>query len=167
MPAAGSSNGLMDRETSMSLLATVPVGRIALSVDSLPVIVPVGFCVDGDRVVLAVPTADRLAERVNGAIVAFQADLLLDSAESGWSVLVQGPARLVDDPVDADRLRGHMVDGCGMPVGMAGESVGPRHGGPSSCEPGTHELLAVATEVISGRRLGPASAAQPSPAPVA
>jgi nitroimidazol reductase NimA-like FMN-containing flavoprotein (pyridoxamine 5'-phosphate oxidase superfamily) len=174
MPAAGTSNGLMDRETSMSLLATVPVGRIALSVDSLPVIVPVGFCVDGDRVVLAVPTADRLAERVNGAIVAFQADLFVDSAESGWSVLVQGPARLVDDPVDADRLRSQMMVGCGMSNGTGQVSDGPEAHRPGSGEvdasapdahesgthesdaheSDTHELVAVATEVISGRRIG-------------
>lgn len=143
MLSVGKSHEVIDREASLALLATVPVGRIAMSVNSLPVIVPVGFCLDGSNVVFAVEEHDGLAERVHGAIVAFQADMFDPTGQSGWSVLVQGPARLVDDNSDAGRLRAFMFGGCVTPQGEV---------------PAGHALVSVATEVISGRRIGtPAS----------
>lgn len=146
MLSVGKSHEVIDRETSLALLATVPVGRIAMSVNSLPVIVPVGFCLDGSNVVFAVEEHNGLAERLHGAIVAFEANVFDPAGQSGWGVLVQGPARLVDDDTDSERLRAFMCGGCVPPEGDI---------------PAGHALISVATEVISGRRIGTPASTSP------
>jgi nitroimidazol reductase NimA-like FMN-containing flavoprotein (pyridoxamine 5'-phosphate oxidase superfamily) len=114
-----------------------------MSVDSLPVIVPVEFCIDDDRVVFAVQPTGRLAQRVDGAIVAFEADVLDPAGGDGWSVLVQGPARYVDDRCEHDRLSGLLAERSAM----------------SPCEAGGgHQLVSMTTDVISGRRMAAAAA---------
>lgn len=72
------------------LLATCSVGRLALSVRALPVILPVQYYLDGRR--LAVCLGHRgLPERsLNETIIAFAADSIDPVTRSGWSVQVQG-----------------------------------------------------------------------------
>lgn len=127
----------LDRPTCLSLLSSVGVGRVGLSVDALPVIVPVGFRVDGDHIVFALPATDRGAGAVNGTVVAFEADDVDPTTGVGWTVLVQGPARLVADP-----------------LGSAGDGRGPPPDddeGSASREQRVREVVSVSTEVITGR----------------
>jgi nitroimidazol reductase NimA-like FMN-containing flavoprotein (pyridoxamine 5'-phosphate oxidase superfamily) len=130
----------LDRPTCLSLLASVGVGRVGLSVDALPVIMPVGFRVDGDRIVFALPAGDRGAGAVNGTVVAFEADDVDPTTGVGWTVMVQGPARLVPDP------QGHAGDRWGSPTG-GGAASAPRD---QRVGERVSEVVSVSTEVITG-----------------
>jgi nitroimidazol reductase NimA-like FMN-containing flavoprotein (pyridoxamine 5'-phosphate oxidase superfamily) len=133
MGSSPHDRGVVDRDGCLQLLATVPVGRVALSVDALPVITAVGFVVDGDRVVFAVAPEARATAALHGMVVAFEADHWDATTGTGWSVLVQGPAKVVADPAERERLIVPTVD---------------------HAVAGSYELVAVATAVITGRRLG-------------
>ena len=124
----------LNRSTCLSLLSSVGLGRVGLSVDALPVIVPVGFHVSGDRIVFALCPSDRAAASVNGVVVAFEADDVDPMTGDGWTVMVQGPARLVSDPV-AHGGRGQTLPKC----------VGPDE---------AYEVVAMSTDVITGRLTG-------------
>ncbi len=93
------------REECLALLASVSVGRIALSIESLPVVLPVAFALLDDDVVFRAPLEAKLLAAVVGVVLAFQADEFEGPAGAGWSVLVQGQSRSVVDPVEIDACR--------------------------------------------------------------
>jgi nitroimidazol reductase NimA-like FMN-containing flavoprotein (pyridoxamine 5'-phosphate oxidase superfamily) len=72
------------------LLATVSVGRLALSVRALPVIVPVQYCLDGRRLAVCLGHLELPERSLDEAIIAFTADSIDPVTRSGWSVQVQG-----------------------------------------------------------------------------
>ena len=95
----------LDRQECMRLLATVPVGRIVYTRRALPAVLPVNFGLDGDGAVLLRTSAlSDLANAVDGAVVAFEADEVNAAAHSGWSVVVTGAATRVTDPTEHARL---------------------------------------------------------------
>lgn len=76
------------------LLATASVGRLALSVRALPMILPVQYYLD-DRNIAACLGHRELPERsLDEAIIAFAADSIDRRTRSGWSVEVQGKSVL-------------------------------------------------------------------------
>jgi nitroimidazol reductase NimA-like FMN-containing flavoprotein (pyridoxamine 5'-phosphate oxidase superfamily) len=86
-----------------SLLGTHGVGRIAVSTDSGPVVVPVNYSVvDGAIVFRTAPGATP--SLAIGHQVAFEVDRIDDAFSRGWSVLVRGRGRAVTDPDEARRL---------------------------------------------------------------
>ncbi|MFE2067425.1 pyridoxamine 5'-phosphate oxidase family protein [Streptomyces sp. NPDC059467] len=93
----------LDPDECDSLLGTHGVGRIAVSTDSGPVIVPVNYSVVDGSIVFrtASGTTPSLAA---GHQVAFEVDRIDDAFSSGWSVLVRGPALTVADPDETHRL---------------------------------------------------------------
>ena len=76
-------------------LAAGGVGRIVLSTGSGPVAFPVNFVFTAGAVVLR--TSDAMTAKVSG-VVAFEVDHIDDAMSEGWSVLVRGHARLIEDP---------------------------------------------------------------------
>jgi uncharacterized protein len=95
----------LGRQECLRLLAKVPVGRIVHTRQALPAVLPVNFCLDGDdAVVLCTSATSELARAVDGTVVAFEADEVDAAAHSGWSVVVTGPATVVTDPVEHERL---------------------------------------------------------------
>jgi len=83
------SEDLISEEECWELLAGTSVGRLALSVRALPVILPVQYYLDGRQ--LAVCLGHRqLPGRSLNAIIAFAADAIDPTSRSGWSVQVQG-----------------------------------------------------------------------------
>jgi nitroimidazol reductase NimA-like FMN-containing flavoprotein (pyridoxamine 5'-phosphate oxidase superfamily) len=76
-------------------LAAGGIGRIVLSTASGPLAVPVNFAFAGGAVIFR--TSDAMTARVFG-VVAFEVDHIDEAMSEGWSVLVRGHARLVDDP---------------------------------------------------------------------
>jgi pyridoxamine 5'-phosphate oxidase-like protein len=76
------------------LLATVSVGRIALSVRALPVILPVQFYLDARRLSVCIGHRELPERSLNQAVVAFAADSIDPATRSGWSVQVQGVTEL-------------------------------------------------------------------------
>ena len=76
----------------LRLLAGERLGRVAITVKALPVILPVRFALDRDEIVFRAPPGGVLAEATRHAVIAFEAD----GSEPGggsWSVLATGLAR--------------------------------------------------------------------------
>ncbi|MET9046465.1 pyridoxamine 5'-phosphate oxidase family protein [Streptomyces sp. NPDC004362] len=95
----------LDRQECLRLLAKVPVGRIVHTRQALPAVLPLNFSLDGDgAVLLRTSAASELVRAIDGSVVAFEADEVDAVAHSGWSVVVTGPAAVVTDPVDRERL---------------------------------------------------------------
>ncbi len=90
------------------LLGSVRVGRVVMTRQALPVVLPVRFALDGHTVVIATATGSALATAsAQGAVVAFEADDLDPVTLSGWSVVVTGTLKAITDPGDvlrADRF---------------------------------------------------------------
>ncbi|MCO5973477.1 pyridoxamine 5'-phosphate oxidase family protein [Actinoallomurus soli] len=93
------ANGLeiLDREECLTLMASVPVGRIVFTDRALPAIQPVNFVLQGEDVIIATASGSKLAAATSGAIVAFEVDAFDAGDEAGWSVTVLGQARAVYD----------------------------------------------------------------------
>ena len=72
------------------LLATASVGRVALSVQALPVILPVQYHVSGRRLAVCLGHHNIPARSLNETIIAFTADSIDPAARSGWAVQIQG-----------------------------------------------------------------------------
>jgi len=91
-------------EECLARLALAPVGRIALSLGALPVILPVmHVMLDGD-VVFTTGSGTKLAAATIGTVVAFEVDHYDGADDSSWSVLVQGVAEEIVDPVEVQNL---------------------------------------------------------------
>lgn len=100
MPVQRDLNGLevLDPSECMRLLGSVSLGRIGLSSDALPVVLPVNFVLVGDQIVVRTRRGTKLAAATRNAIVAFEVDQLDPHSGVGWSVMVQGFARELADP---------------------------------------------------------------------
>ncbi|MEV5845273.1 pyridoxamine 5'-phosphate oxidase family protein [Streptomyces sp. NPDC051985] len=124
----------LDPRECLSLLATVPVGRIVYTRHALPAVLPVNFGLDGDgAVLLRISAASDLLRAVDGAVVAFEGDAVDADAQSGWSVVVTGPATVVSDPAVHERLA---------------------RTGPRSWAPAPHEVFVrIEPELVTGRQL--------------
>ena len=96
----------LDRDECLRLLGTAVVGRIGLVVDGRPVILPVNFALDGDKVVFRTAEGTVLTQ-TSMAPVAFEVDHVDEAGRVGWSVLVRGVARDIGDALDptSERLR--------------------------------------------------------------
>lgn len=88
-----------------ALLATASIGRVGLSIDALPVVVPVNFVVDGDRIVFRTGPGAKLRQALEGAVVCFEVDDVDRVYHSGWSVLATGHAAEITDPAALARVR--------------------------------------------------------------
>jgi nitroimidazol reductase NimA-like FMN-containing flavoprotein (pyridoxamine 5'-phosphate oxidase superfamily) len=86
----------LSSEECLQLLSTGRVGRIAVTRDALPVILPVNYAVDGGSILIRTTDGAILrAARAGGAVVAFEVDNLDERTMTGWSVLVTGTLREV------------------------------------------------------------------------
>lgn len=94
----------LGREECIALLATSSVGRLGLLVDGRPEILPVNYAVDGDVVVFRTGFGTVLNQAAL-SVVAFEADRIEESGQSGWSVLVQGVAQDIGDAIDRNSER--------------------------------------------------------------
>jgi nitroimidazol reductase NimA-like FMN-containing flavoprotein (pyridoxamine 5'-phosphate oxidase superfamily) len=100
-------NGLviLDRRACVQLLRTAHVGRIALSVAALPVVLPVRFGLLDDDVLIRTVAGSKLEAAATNAVVAFEADHVDPLDRGGWSVLIQGVASEITDPDEIERAR--------------------------------------------------------------
>jgi nitroimidazol reductase NimA-like FMN-containing flavoprotein (pyridoxamine 5'-phosphate oxidase superfamily) len=73
------------------------VGRIILSTGSGPVALPVNFVFAEGAVIFR--TSDAVTASISG-IVAFEVDHIDEAMSEGWSVLVRGHARVIEDPAE-------------------------------------------------------------------
>lgn len=128
-------NGLevLDRDECLRLLARSTLGRIGVTAGALPTVLPVNFWLDRDRIVVRTGEGTKLDSATRGAVVAFEVDDFDPMYHSGWSVVVTGVAREVTDPGDLAAL------------GRAPLARwAPR---------GNGKVIAISTDMISGRRI--------------
>jgi nitroimidazol reductase NimA-like FMN-containing flavoprotein (pyridoxamine 5'-phosphate oxidase superfamily) len=72
------------------LLATTPVGRIAILGDDGPLIFPVNIAVDGESVVFRTDPGAKLTALTADPRVALEVDAFDVEGHDGWSVVVAG-----------------------------------------------------------------------------
>jgi uncharacterized protein len=93
---------VLTRRECFEHLARASVGHVGVSIDALPVILPVHFAVSEESVFFRTIPGTKLDAATVGAVVAFQADAWEPSDSTHWSVLLQGNALEVrDEPGDA------------------------------------------------------------------
>lgn len=103
MTPAQSEARELTRAECLALLPTAPFGRLAFTDGAVPAILPVNFVLAPDGVVLRT-SAGSSVTRADGALVAFQADVIDTARRAGWSVTVVGRATRVRQPIAAHRL---------------------------------------------------------------
>jgi len=125
---------LLDPNECLALLARSTIGRLALSVRALPVILPVNFTLVADGILIRTGAGQLFDEACDRAVVGFEIDGYDPISHSGWSVLVQGHARLLDAP-------GELVDAHDAGLTPWGN-------------PGADTFVKVSLDLVTGRRLG-------------
>ncbi len=88
----------------LRLLASVPVGRVGFVADGEVVVLPVNHVVDGQDVIFRTAYGSKAAAAEGQDRAAFEADHYNEQTRSGWSVLVNGRAEVVDAEADVERL---------------------------------------------------------------
>jgi uncharacterized protein len=96
---------VLDRVECLRLLNGAGMGRLAGTSGALPFVLPVGFAVDGDSIVIETGRGTTLDFATSGSVVAFEVDNLHERGHCGWTVMVTGVAREVSDDLEVDRLR--------------------------------------------------------------
>ncbi|MFB9836907.1 pyridoxamine 5'-phosphate oxidase family protein [Actinoallomurus acaciae] len=128
----------LGRDTCLSLLCSVDVGRVAWATDDGEVtVVPVNFTLAGEDIVFGTAAGGKLDAVRSGRMISFEADDLEPALRSGWSVLAVGRAEITAEtepaglwPVPWDRrpkpylIRLH-------PERVSGYRLLPRGGGVS------------------------------------
>jgi nitroimidazol reductase NimA-like FMN-containing flavoprotein (pyridoxamine 5'-phosphate oxidase superfamily) len=133
-PRTAPSAHVLSREECLSLLASMPVGRLVFTDRALPAVVPVNFALSGRQIVLRTGSTSSLSAAVRGSVVAFEVDRIDPAGHRGWSVTVVGRAEHVTDPGQIARLEELPL------LSWAGG------------EPG--QFVVIAVELVNGRRVG-------------
>lgn len=105
---SGSPLGVIEwisRADCLKLLAEARFGRVVLSLDCLPVALPVNLTVIREDVYFTSADGTRLGGAVRNAVVSIQADEIDRTRRTGWSVLVTGVADIVTDAHLDDEVR--------------------------------------------------------------
>jgi nitroimidazol reductase NimA-like FMN-containing flavoprotein (pyridoxamine 5'-phosphate oxidase superfamily) len=126
---------LLDEAQCRQLLHEGMVGRVGLSRHALPVIVPVNYAMIDEQITFWSAPGMKLDAARARTVVAFEVDRFDEIRRLGWSVLVVGVAREVDDLAVVERAR-H--------VGLRPWVDGDRG-----------HLVQIGPEFISGRRITP------------
>ena len=87
---------ILEEETCWQLLSTSYVGRLAVSIANQPEMFPVNYVVDGHSLVFVTAEGTKLAAAVLGEGVAFEIDAADPLFHTGWSVVVRGTAREIE-----------------------------------------------------------------------
>jgi hypothetical protein len=104
----------MPRSEALDLLASVPLGRVVFTENALPAVRPVNHLVDRGAIVIRTRSGSALdlyvGNRAPGGeqavVVAYEVDRIDELTHRGWSVIIVGFARTVEDPADLERYRG-------------------------------------------------------------
>jgi nitroimidazol reductase NimA-like FMN-containing flavoprotein (pyridoxamine 5'-phosphate oxidase superfamily) len=138
----------LSRSQALELLASVPIGRLVFTQQALPAVRPVNHLVEGESIVVRTTSGasiTRVAGR-SGTVVAYEADCLDAGSQLGWSVIVVGTARLLEDEAAAERYR---------------SLLRPWLSGPMD------DVITIAADIVTGYRMvpgDPADSGQAGPA---
>lgn len=91
----------IDEHACIELLKCAGVGRIGITLNALPIILPVNYIyleLDG-YIAFRTDPGTKLDAAFRHSVVAFEVDEVNRDNEEGWSVLAIGPAEIMDDPI--------------------------------------------------------------------
>jgi uncharacterized protein len=127
-------NGMesLTRAECLEFLAQADVGRVALNMGALPVILPVNYALFDEDILLRTVAGSKLEAATRNAVMAFEVDQVHPLSHTGWSVLVQGVASEITDPVELRRAKR-------VPL--------------TSWLDGDSRYVRISSQLISGRRL--------------
>lgn len=130
-------NGLvyLDRAACLELVGSRSFGRVGVTVGALPTVLPVNYRLKNETIYFRSGAGQKLAAATARHVVAFEVDEADAYGHAGWSVVVTGIAEVVEDPMEVLQL-----EQFGVPSWVVG---------------GNAKLIALATDVVSGRRLDP------------
>ena len=119
---------VLSRDECEALLAGGGVGRLVFLSAQGPVALPVNFRLLDNDVVFRTRAEGVLAAAVAaGEPVGFEVDRIDEAMSEGWSVLISGRARVVDDPDELERVAGLGIEP--WPGGAARPWSGSRRAG--------------------------------------
>lgn len=122
---------VLDEAECRRLITEEHVGRLGFSADALPVIFPVNYLSDGERIFFRSETGQKLKAAASGAVACLEIDHFDRFGHTGWSVLATGRLELRRD----DALGGREMPV--VPWALGGET----------------QLIALSIELLSGRRI--------------
>jgi nitroimidazol reductase NimA-like FMN-containing flavoprotein (pyridoxamine 5'-phosphate oxidase superfamily) len=96
--AASSTLEVLGDEECMLLLDREPVGRLALSVSALPIVLPVNFRLADRTIVFASSPGLKLDAARAGVVACFEVDGYDVFSHGGWSVLATGRLEEITEP---------------------------------------------------------------------
>jgi nitroimidazol reductase NimA-like FMN-containing flavoprotein (pyridoxamine 5'-phosphate oxidase superfamily) len=96
----------LSRDECLTRLASVSLGRIGLSIDALPAVLPVHFVMHDGAILIRTAAGSKLDAATRDAVVALEVDGIDEEHSSSWSVLVQGVATGIVDPIERQRAYG-------------------------------------------------------------
>ena len=135
----------LDRGECLGLLGSARLGRVVLSVNCLPVALPVNVALMGEDVVFATGQGSTLNAALRGDVVSIEADGIDALYHTGWSVLVTGTASVITDPKQLEHARS-------LPL--------------APWAPGPHPyFVRVPSTLVSGRRIEAGKSPPPTPGP--
>jgi len=102
-PGPGCWQGLT-RQECFELLARERYGRVAVTDQWGPVVLPVNYILDRHTLVFRTGEGTKLDAACHGHRVAFEVDGIDPAARTGWSIVVRGEAAEITDPAELDRL---------------------------------------------------------------
>ena len=130
---------VISRAECLELMATEPVGRLAVVDHGSPHVVPVNFVLDGEDVIFQ-SFAGTKVERLATGPVCFEVDRVDPATRSGWSVVIHGRGEEVTrwDP----RERQERLEHLGVDPWASGEKP---------------HLVRIVASTITGRRIRPSA----------
>ncbi len=137
---------MLSEDECRRLIALEHLGRVGVSVGALPAIFPVNYIVAGDEILFFTAEGTKLQAATVNAIVVLEVDHFNAINRTGWSVMVVGQAR---EQTEAAAVRGAMA------AGLEPWASGDRS-----------HLVALTTEMVSGRRIEPKGSQATTDAPV-
>ena len=99
-----SKMGVIDDDECIRLMESTPIGRVAFMVDDEILALPVNFRWHEDGIVFRTLDGLKLAAAADNQKVCFEVDQWDARSRSGWSVVVQGVARKVDNWAEEEQL---------------------------------------------------------------
>ena len=125
-------NDHFDDEQCLALLGRSQLGRIALSLRAMPIVVPVRYRLDDGDLLFAV-SGEQLKKALHGNIAALQAEGFAEDGGQRWTVFATGPVRRVDGYES---------------FGLAGSSLSSA---PDAASLEEHGLFRLKPAILSGR----------------
>jgi nitroimidazol reductase NimA-like FMN-containing flavoprotein (pyridoxamine 5'-phosphate oxidase superfamily) len=92
---------LLDDDECLRLLENEPIGRLALSMNALPVVLPVNFVVVDHTIVFASDFGLKVRAAQEETVACLEVDGFDTWTHTGWSVLATG---ILHEIIDFDRL---------------------------------------------------------------